>query len=107
MSSIGGSVATSWKRWTAIFAAILAAAVGCQKQCFLSESDFQNALPGGIPANLTSDPSYAIVPPAGNIPSPTTVDDTKREPRYLSLREAIAIALENGTVGTENPAAPG
>lgn len=97
----------SWKRWTACFIVILASALGCQKQCFLSESDFQNALPGGIPANLESDPSYSIVPPAGTIPSPTTVDDSKREPRYLSLREAIAIALENGTVGSENPASPG
>jgi outer membrane protein TolC len=36
-----------------------------------------------------------------------TVDDTKREVRYMSLREAIAIALENGTVGAQSPATPG
>jgi outer membrane protein TolC len=85
----------------------LAVAVGCQKQCFLSQSDFQNAQPGGIPLDLECNPSYSIVPPPGSTPSPTTVDDTKREPRYLTLREAIAIALENGTVGIENPANPG
>ncbi len=100
-------MATSWKRWTAILGAILAAALGCQKQCFLSENDFQNAVPGHIPLDLESNPSYSIMPPAGSIPSPTTVEDTKREPRYLSLREAIAIALENGTVGAQSPATPG
>jgi hypothetical protein len=82
-------------------------AYGCQKQCFLSESDFQHALAMGIPPNLETDPAVAIVPPAGSVPPPTTVDDTKRPARYLSLREAIAIALENGTVGVENPATPG
>jgi len=82
-------------------------ASGCQKQCFLSESDFQHALAMGIPANLESDPGLAIVPPAGSVPAPTTVDDTKRPARYLSLREAIAIALENGNVGVQNPATPG
>ena len=82
-------------------------ASGCQKQCFLSESDFQHALAMGIPANLESDPGLAIVPSPGSVPAPTTVDDTKRPARYLSLREAIAIALENGNVGIQNPATPG
>jgi outer membrane protein TolC len=35
------------------------------------------------------------------------VDDTQRAVRYLSLREAIAIALENGTVGIQNASIPG
>jgi hypothetical protein len=37
----------------------------------------------------------------------TTVDDTKRPARYVSLREAIAVALENGTVGLQSAATPG
>jgi hypothetical protein len=61
----------------------------------------------GIPANLECDPGYSIVPTPGSTPPPPPVDDTKRETRYLSLREAIAIALENGTVGLQNPATPG
>ena len=97
----------SWKRGAACIILILAVALGCQKQCFLSQSDFKNAQPGGIPLDLECNPSYSIVPPPGSTPSPTTVEDTTREPRYLSLREAIAIALENGTVGVENPANPG
>jgi outer membrane protein TolC len=86
---------------------ILAAALGCQKQCFMCESDFQHALAMGIPADLECNPSYSIVPPTGAVAAPTTVDDTKREVRYISLREAIAIALENGNVGVQNPATPG
>jgi outer membrane protein TolC len=35
------------------------------------------------------------------------VDDTQRNPRYLSLREALAIALENGTTGIQNALVPG
>src|SRR5262249_23748942 len=34
-------------------------------------------------------------------------DDTKRPVRFISLREAIAIALENGTVGAQTPNTPG
>jgi outer membrane protein TolC len=100
-------VGKSWKRAAACIILILAVALGCQKQCFLSQSDFQNAQPGGIPLDLECNPSYSIVPPPGSTPSPTTVDDTKREPRYLTLREAIAIALENGNVGVQNGATPG
>jgi outer membrane protein TolC len=100
-------VGTSCGKLIVIIAAISAVAFGCQKQCFLSESDFQRALAMGIPPNLETDPAVAIVPPAGSVPPPTTVDDTKRPARYLSLREAIAIALENGTVGAQNPATPG
>jgi outer membrane protein TolC len=100
-------VENSWKIIVVGGALILAAALGCQKQCFLSEGDFQNAVPGHLPLNLESDPSYAVVPPPGTTPSPTTVDDTKRQPRYISLREAIAIALENGTVGSQSPGSPG
>jgi hypothetical protein len=73
----------------------------------LSEGDFQHALAMGIPADLECDPGHSIVPTPGSTLTPTTVDDTKRETRYLSLREAIAIALENGTVGLQNPATPG
>src|SRR5713101_8696497 len=86
---------------------VLAVALGCQKQCFMCESDFQHALAMGIPTDLECNPGYSIAPPAGSIAAPTTVDDTKRPARYLSLREAIAIALENGTVGVQNPATPG
>src|SRR4029077_10992655 len=101
-----GHVGKSWKRGAACIILILAVAVGCQKQCFLSQSDFQNAQPGGIPLDLECNPSYSIIPPPGSTPSPTTVDDTKREPRYLTLREAVAIALENGNVGVQNGATP-
>jgi outer membrane protein TolC len=88
-------------------AVALAGVLGCQKQCFLSERDFNDAQAIGFPRNLECDPSLSITRRAGTVPPPTTVDDTKRPARYLSLREAIAIALENGTVGLQSAATPG
>src|SRR5713226_7416568 len=100
-------MAMFWRAPVAIVAVALAGVLGCQKQCFLSERDFNDAQAIGFPRNLECDPSLSITPPAGAVPPPTTVDDTKRPPRYLSLRETIAIALENGTVGLQSAATPG
>jgi outer membrane protein TolC len=97
------------KIWIAVVAGIGAAFAGglaCQRPCYLNEADFKNA-PVHLPANLDCDPKLSVIPQTGLVPPPTTVDQTQRPPRYLSLREAIAIALENGTVGVQSPNAPG
>src|SRR6266849_3723367 len=83
------------------------AALGCQRQCFLSESDFRDAHGRTIPFDLPCNPELSTVPTRGALPPPTTVDEIQREARYLSLREAIATALENGTVGSQSPLTPG
>jgi len=83
------------------------AVLSCQRQCYLSEADFKDAHGRIIPSDLACNSEIVAVPPKGSVPPPTTVDDTKREVRYLSLREAIAIALENGTVGAQSPTTPG
>jgi outer membrane protein TolC len=91
----------SWKTW--IGAVSLAAiALGCRQQSYLTESDYHDSRALSLVPQLACDPSPDIGPPPGSVPAPTTVDDTKRETRYLSLREAVAIALENGTVGVES-----
>src|SRR5262249_43307789 len=70
-------------------------------------ADFKDAHGSMIPADLDCNAEIVAVPPKGTVPPPTTVDDTKRPIRYISLREAIAIALENGTVGGQTANTPG
>jgi len=99
----------SWKTWFTGLSLAVAAAFGC-RQAFLSEKDFQDfrALPGCLHnAERDGYDSEALAPPGGGQAVPTTVDDTQRQTRYLSLREAFAIALENGTVGSQNAFMPG
>src|SRR5207249_1054640 len=51
----------------------------------------------GLPAQLENDPHAATQPLSALIPAPPNVDHPERLPRYLTLMEAIAIALENGS----------
>jgi len=99
--------AMAWRALLTGLAMVIAAGLGCQREVFLSESDFRDAHGRGIPTNLACDTDLSTLPPRGSVAAPTTVDETQREPRYISLREAIAIALENGTVGAQNPTTPG
>jgi outer membrane protein TolC len=98
----------AWKiGLTSLVLAILTT-FGCQQQTFLTEADYHAYRDLALPPCLEeSEQIKGIVPSAGNVPPPMTVDDTQRKPRYLSLREAIAIALERGTIGVQSPDLPG
>ncbi|HKB35871.1 MAG TPA: TolC family protein [Gemmataceae bacterium] len=92
-------------RWTTILstlALLMATATGCKQQCFLKECDekhYRDNLAGRF---LEFDPE-ASQKPASVVHnfsgSPPTVLDPDRPKRYLSLAEAISIALEQGTRG--------
>jgi outer membrane protein TolC len=84
-----------------------AVGLGCRQQTFLIEPGPHNSGALPYPSQLECEPGAELVPPPATLPPPTTVDDTQRPIRYLSLREAIAIALENGTVGIQNALTPG
>ncbi|MBX7103237.1 MAG: TolC family protein [Gemmataceae bacterium] len=96
---------------TSSFVVALAAAfvtVGCTRTVYLSETDanhYAKAL--GTPLNLETNPHATIVPEARNTPAPTTVTDPDRPIRYMSLAEAIAIALEQGNIGSQSALFPG
>ncbi len=77
----------------------LAATVGCKQQCYVTECDL-NHYANLMPANLEFDPGASIIPSGSSVPAPATVLNPEREIRYLSLPEAIAMALENGTPGS-------
>src|SRR5262245_22787418 len=88
-----------WKVMVLGLALTFAAAVGCSRQCFLSECDYNEAYGKFVPANLACDPEASIKPTIPPVPVPRTLNDPGGKPRYLSLSEAIAIALEQGTTG--------
>src|SRR5947209_12132488 len=92
-----------WKAVVMGLALALVTAVGCKQQCFLTEPDyneFHQAL--GLPPNLANDPGVGVSPLIHPVGEPVTIDRPDREPWHLTLNEAIAVALEQGTVGIES-----
>src|SRR5262249_8891847 len=93
-------------RWKKVLrgglALILAASAGCKQTCYLTPCDVDRYVRNNdIPANLVCDPHAGVPPsPASFTPPPTTVDEPERPIRYIALAEAIAIALQQGNVGT-------
>lgn len=86
------------KRWFAcglMLAATYFGAAGCARQCFLSEHDLMN--PGLVGHLEQADAGTSLPPLTGGSAPPPNVDFPERPPRFLSLQEAIAIALESGT----------
>ncbi|HEV3262441.1 MAG TPA: TolC family protein, partial [Gemmataceae bacterium] len=86
-----------WKSVLVGLALTFAATTGCKQQCFVTECDlnhYRNDL--GLPPNLPGNPEAAIIPTLGGGP-PATVDSPERKPRYMTLQECLALALEQGT----------
>ncbi len=73
---------------------------GCKQRLFLEPGDYEYAASIGLPPNLENDPHATILPPKvkPNTP-PATVLDPARKKRFITLAEAMAIALEQGTTG--------
>jgi outer membrane protein TolC len=93
-----------WKVVVAWLALAVLIVAGCKQQCFLNECDYyhyRDIMPDNINNNCGPGPS--VCAPTVNVPVPKTVDDPDRPIRYLSLAEAISLALQNGTVGFQNP----
>ena len=85
--------------------------LGCKQQLFISEPDYEHyrsmSLALGGPADLADDPAVSLIPNKVTTPKPPTVSDPDREPRPLTLQEAIQIALQQGNIGSQNPLFPG
>ena len=102
-------------RWKARFTGGLIALTGlglagCKHQLFLEPADWKEARRPNIPESLEKSPHEAIFPGTSQPGSkPATVSDSKRETRPISIKEAQAIAIEQGNIGsgingTDNPA---
>src|SRR5262245_42523800 len=93
-------------RWKAVvvgLALTLAGMSGCKQQCFLTKEDYYAFKDmAGVPGCLEGNPDLSVRPPEGIVPAPGTVNNPERQPRYISLRECIAIALEQGTSGLQS-----
>ncbi len=101
----------SRKRWIKrCLAGLLAfgSGAGCKQQIFMDPQDYQAAVFAGLPKGLEYNAHEVITPAnATTGKSPATVLDPDRPARNISLKECIAIALEQGNVGFQTPTALG
>jgi outer membrane protein TolC len=81
----------------------LAGLAGCKQQFFERERDIDHftteATKLGAPPDLGHDRSPTVMPGNWDFAEPKTPDHADRPIRYMTLMEAISIALEQGTTG--------
>ncbi len=95
-------------RWKPLLAGLLLASLGtlgCKQNCFMSEADIDHYRQIGLTPELECTPGTEIAPDSmsSDVPPPATILDPDKPPRFVSLAECIAMALEHGTVGTQFP----
>ncbi|MGL4424093.1 MAG: TolC family protein, partial [Gemmataceae bacterium] len=81
----------------------LAGFTGCKQQLFIEPADYQEKIAAGLPPRLESSPHEPVMPGMIKNPAvpPATVMDPTRPAKNLSLKEAIAIAAEQGNLGAQ------
>ncbi len=93
---------------TALGALLVLALAGCVQPCWHNECDWRHVYDQAqLPPRLETRPDDVIQPEVPALPDPATVLNPERTPYYLSLSEAIALALERGTVGAQSVRGPG
>lgn len=90
-----------WHRWVAGALLTLGAGglSGCTRPLFMTPETQHLASTVPLPGDLPNDPHVVDVPNTADHKPPATVLDSNREPRYMTLQEATALALERGTRG--------
>ena len=97
-------------RWTRRLAAgllLLSGMSGCKQPLYVNVDDHQTVLKTGLPAEAEYDAGLSYAPPRMTTPEPATVLDPDRPIRYISLQEAISIALEQGNIGFQSAVSNG
>lgn len=79
--------------------AIATVAVGCKQQVFMGEDDYTQYRRLGLATPLDTSPPTGLAHVSGVGTSPQTVLDPDRPIRYISLAEAMCIAMEQGNIG--------
>jgi outer membrane protein TolC len=96
-----------WKSRVGVLALALAAMIGCKQRIFLTEDQAEPYL-GLIPSNLQNNPNVGAEPIVPPVDAPETLFNLEKfQIRYLSLAEAIATSLRQGTVGQPSLLFPG
>ncbi len=81
---------------------------GCADPSLFQEPAWQHVYEqASVPPTLETKPEAFLKPTRPFEPSPPTVLDPERTPHHLSLNEAVALALEHGTVGVQSVRVPG
>jgi outer membrane protein TolC len=89
-----------WMRWVSCVV-LTTGTVGCVKPLYMTPETQQLANSVSLPADLATNPGAGLVPDSSNDKPPATVNDSTRPPRYITLQEAFALAMERGTVGSQ------
>ncbi|HEY7308369.1 MAG TPA: TolC family protein [Gemmataceae bacterium] len=95
-----------WKSSFCGLTLLLTILAGCKGRVFLTEDQY-NIYHGPVPSNLQENPNVGCNPTVQMTNAPPTLYNLDRQIRYLSLSEAVAIALEQGTVGQPSLLFPG
>lgn len=90
--------------WLTLFLTVLS---GCERQVFVEKGDMEAALAVGPVAKLSMQPHGPILPPSVTGTTPSTVLDPSRPARFVTLKECVAILLEQGNVGSPAVNQPG
>jgi outer membrane protein TolC len=90
-----------WRKWmgTATLVAGTAGLGGCTRPLYMTPETQNLVSSVGLPPDIATSPAAAAVPDASDEKAPPTVLDANREPRYMTLQEALSIALERGSRG--------
>ncbi len=90
-----------WRVLITLLAGTVSVLVGCTQQCFVTEHDLEHYAKF-TPPGLDTDPKASLPPPFVKTMQPVTVNDPeRRKPHPMTLAEAIAIGLEQGTIGSQ------
>ncbi len=95
-----------WKSSFGGLTLLLTILIGCKGRVFLTE-DQANIYRGPVPSNLQENPNVGAAPTIPLTNAPPTLYNLDRKIRYLSLAEAVSVALEQGTVGQPSLLFPG
>ncbi|MDY3559216.1 TolC family protein [Gemmata sp. JC673] len=87
----------------------ISAAGGCKQQLFMEPGDYKDAAQLALPKSLEANPHGTVAPgQVDKLGGPVnTVTDFVRPPRMMKLSECIALAMEQGNVGSQSPNNPG